>query len=153
MKTAVIAFIRVLILGVSPLMGAIPAAAATARGPGSLCGVGTCGNLRRMSRSAAFALALVIPLTLTGCSQEGSGEANGAVELTVVGGQSNDTLTTTWEPEPDYYGTVRNTENGKSYGLIPVGTYTLTAERSGLSGTTHFEVTEGDTTDVTVTLK
>jgi hypothetical protein len=106
-----------------------------------------------MSRIAAFALAAVLPLALTGCSQEGSGEANGSVELTVVGGQPNDRLTTTWEPEPDYYGTVQNTEDGKSFGSIPVGTYTLAVERSGLSGTEKVEVTEGDTTDVTVTLQ
>jgi hypothetical protein len=105
-----------------------------------------------MSRLAAFALAVVLPLTLTGCS-EGAGKANGSVELTVVGGQPNAGITTTWEPEPDYTGVVRNTEGGQSFSEVPVGTYTLTVERSGLSGTEKFEVTEGDTTDVTVTLQ
>lgn len=75
------------------------------------------------------------------------------MELTVVGGQPSDQLTTTWEPEPEYFGTVQNTETGQSFGSVPVGTYTLTVERSGLSGTTEFEVTEGETTDVTVTLE
>lgn len=106
-----------------------------------------------MSRFAALALALAIPLTLSGCAQEGSGDANGAVELTVVGGQPNDTLNKTWEPTPEYFGTVRNTENGQSFGRVPVGTYTLTVERSGLTDTTEFEVTEGETTEVEVTLQ
>ena len=106
-----------------------------------------------MPRLMVLAIALVLPLTLAGCSQEGSGEANGAVELTVVGGQPNDQLTTTWEPEPEYFGTVRNTERGQSFGSVPVGSYTLTVERSGLSGTSEFEVTEGDTTEVTVNLE
>ncbi len=106
-----------------------------------------------MSRFAALALAVVLPLALTGCSQEGSGETNGSVELTVMGGQPNDQLTTAWEPEPDYYGTVQNTEDGQSFGSIPVGTYTLTVERSGLSGTEQFEVTKDQTIEVSVTLQ
>lgn len=105
-----------------------------------------------MSRVPALVLALVVPLALTGCSQEGSGETNGAVELTVVG-PGTGALRTTWKPEPDYYGTVRNTENGKSYSLIPVGSYNLRVERGGRTASTDFEVTEGHTTDVTVTLK
>jgi hypothetical protein len=111
-----------------------------------------CVNIPAMSRSVVLALALALPLTLTGC-QEGSGEANGAVDLNLVGGPENAQITTTWEPDPEYTGMVRNTEDGQSFGQVPVGTYTITVERGGLSGTETFEVTEGETTDVTVNLE
>lgn len=108
-------------------------------------------SLRAMPRLAALVLAVALPFSMTGC-QEGTGEANGAVNLRVVGGQPEDQLTTTWEPEPDYYGTVRNTEDGKSFGRVPVGTYDLTVVRSGLRKTMEVEVSKGRTTAVTVDL-
>lgn len=105
-----------------------------------------------MHRFAALAVALALPLTLTGC-QEGAGEANGSVDLRLVGGPETGQVVTTWEPEPEYFGTVRNTEAGKHYGQIPVGTYRITVERGGLGGTADFQVTEGETATVTVTLR
>ena len=107
-----------------------------------------------MSRVAALALAVTLPLTLTACSQEGSGEANGSVRLEVIGGQPNEQLVTEWEPEPAYFGMVVNrTQTVTEYGSVPVGTYALTVRRSGKTATTDVEVTEGETSNVSVTLQ
>jgi hypothetical protein len=107
-----------------------------------------------MSPFVALALAVTLPLALTGCSQEGSGEANGSVRLEVIGGQPNEQLRVDWEPEPEYFGTVVNrTETVTEYGSVPVGTYTLTASRSGKTATTEVEVTEGETSEASVTLQ
>jgi hypothetical protein len=98
------------------------------------------------------ALALAVPLAVSGC-QEGSGEANGEVRLEVEGFQPNSGLDTKWEPEPDYYGTVRNTETGKTFGKVPVGTYTLTVSQSGKTGTATVKVSENETSNVSIPLR
>lgn len=107
-----------------------------------------------MMRLAALALCLVMPLAATGCTQEGSGEANGSVRLEVVNSAPGKTLTTDWNPEPDYFGTVRNaSETVTEYGSVPVGTYSVTATQDGKTAATEVEVTEGETTEVSVTLE
>lgn len=106
-----------------------------------------------MMRHAALALCLTVPWGTTGCAQEGSGEAKGSVRLEVVNSVPGKTLTTDWDPEPDYFGTVRNaSETVTEYGSVPVGTYTVTATQDGKSATAAVEVTEGETAEVSVTL-
>lgn len=94
-------------------------------------------------------------LPLTGCTPVGSGEANGAVRLEVLGVQPNPQegdFRVEWEPKPEYTGMVTRSYNVYNWGSVPVGTYTLTVRQFDRTATQQVEVTEGDTTDVTVTL-
>lgn len=101
-----------------------------------------------------IALAAMLPIALTGCTQEGSGEANGSVRLEVIGGQPGEALKTEWDPQPEYFGTVINVSDTiTEYGSVPVGTYKVTASEAGKTATQQVEVSEGETSEVTVTLK
>lgn len=110
--------------------------------------------MRLMTHLAVAALVATLPLAVTGCSPEGSGEANGTVRLEVVNSVPGKALKTEWDPKPEYTGMVRNvSDTVTEYGSVPVGTYTVTATEDGMTAMTQVEVVEGETTEVSVTLK